>query len=155
MKRLDEANVNLKLDKCPFTAEDIEWVGYKLSQQGVTQLRSFLGALNQFNKFIPYLAQLYFPFRNLLKKDNEWNWGEEHEKAFKLKNKEIKKATMLNHFKRQCPLRIICDASKSGLGAVLQHEENNEWKPISFALRFSTELESKNSINELEFLAIV
>ena len=149
MKRLDEANVSLKLDKCTFAAEDIEWVGYKLSQQGVTpinnkvqgiserlkattlkQIRSFLSAVNQFNEFIPNLAQLCFPFASLLKKDNEGNWNEEQEKAFKQVNEENKKTTMLNHFKRQCPLRIICDASKSGLGAVLQQEENNKWKPI-------------------------
>ena len=174
LKRLDEANVSLKLDKSTFAAEDIEWVEYKLSKQGVTpinskvqgiserlkptslkQLRSFLGAVNQFNKFIPNLTQLCFPFRNLLKKDNEWNWNEEQEKAFKQVNEEIKKATMLNHFERQCPVRIICDARQSGLRAVLQQEENNEWKPISFASRFLTGLESKQSINEPEFLALV
>ena len=62
---------------------------------------------------------------------------------------------MLNHFKRNCPLRIICDANKAGSGAVLDRQENEEWKPISFASRFLTELESKYSINELELLAIV
>ena len=81
--------------------------------------------------------------------------GRGTKKAFKLVNEEIKKATMLNLFKRQRPLRVICDASKSGLGAVLQQEENTEWKPISFASRFLTDLESKYSINELELLAIV
>ena len=174
LKRLDEANVSLKLEKCTFAAEDIEWVGYELSQQGVTptkckvqgiserlkptnlkQRRSFLGTVDQFNKFIPNLAQLCFPFRNLLKKDIEWNWCEEQEKAFQLVNEEIKKATVLNYFKRQCPLRIICDRSKSGLGAVLQQKESNEWKSISFASRFGTDLASNYSINELELLAIV
>ena len=173
LKRLDDANINLRLDKCTFAAKNIEWVGYNLSQQGVApinrkvqgiserlrptnlkQLRSFLGAVNQFNKFIPDLAKLCFPFRTLLKKDNEWNWKEEQENAFVTVNEAIKKATTLNHFKRKCPLRIICDASKSGLGAVLQQEEGT-WKPISFASRFLTELESKYSINELELLAIV
>ena len=62
---------------------------------------------------------------------------------------------MLNHFKRNCPLRIICDANKVGSGAVLDRQENEEWKPISFASRFLTELESKYSINELELPAIV
>ena len=38
---------------------------------------------------------------------------------------------------------------------MLQQEENGTWKPISFASRFLTELESKYSINELEQLAIV
>ena len=174
LKRLDEANINLKLDKCNFAADNIEWVGYKLSQQGVEpinskvqgiserlrptnlkELRSYLGAVNQFNKFIPDLAKICFPFRTLLKKDNNWNWQEEQERAFNKINEELKKVTILNHFKRNCPLRIICDASKAGLGAVLQQQENGDWKPISFASRFLTELESKYSINELELLAIV
>ena len=87
LKRLDHANINLRLDKCTFAAKNIEWVGYNLSQQGVApinskvqgiserlrptilkQLRSFLGAVNQFNKFIPDLAKLCFPFRTLLTK---------------------------------------------------------------------------------------
>ena len=174
LKRLDDANINLRLDKCTFAAKNIEWVGYNLSQktvapinskvQGISerlrptnlkQLRSFLGAVNQFNKFIPDLAKLCFSFRTLLKRDNEWNWKEEQEKAFVTVNEAIKKATTLNHFKRKCHLRIICDASKSGLGAVLQQQEEGTWKPISFASRFLTELESKYSITELELLAIV
>ena len=60
------------------------------------------------------------------------------------------------HFKRDSPIRIICDASKKGLGAVLQQQQNNkEWKPIYFASRFLTEFETKYSINELELLAVV
>ena len=54
---------------------------------------------------------------------------------------------MLNHFYRKCPLRIFCDASKAGLGAVLKQKENGEWKPISFASRALTELDSKSSIH--------
>ena len=119
----------------------VQGISEILKPTSLKQLRLFLGAVNQFNKFILNIAQLCFPFRNLSKKNNEWNWGEEQEKAFKTVNEEIKKATMLKYFKRQGP-RIICDASKSGLGAVLQQEENNEWKPISFASRFITELES-------------
>ena len=169
LNRLDEPNLKLTLDKCTFAVKSIEWIGYKLSQQGVApinskvqgiserlrptnlkQLLSFLGAVNQFNKFIPDVVKLCFPFRNLLKKDNNWNWGEEQERVFKTVNEAMKEATTLNHFQRQCALRILCDARKSGQCALLQQEENNEWKPISFASRLLTELESKYSINELD-----
>ena len=172
LRRLDKANVNLKLDKCTFAADNIEWVGYKLSQQGVSpvnskvqgisdrlkptnlkQLRSYLGATNLTNSFPTW--QHFVFFRTLLKKDTNWEWKNEQEKAFEQVNNEIKKVTELNQFKRDCPLRIICDGSKSGLGAVLQQEENGEWKPLSFASRFLTELEAKYSINKLELLAIV
>ena len=79
-----------------------------------------MGAVNQFNKFIPSLASISFPFRSILKKDAEWEWNEDHEKAFVQINKEIKSVVELSHFKRNQEIRIFCDASKSGLGAVLQ-----------------------------------
>ena len=62
----------------------------------------------------------------------------------------------LSHFERNQEFRIICDASKQGLGAVLQQNQNNcEWKPICFASRFLTNFEVKDSINELGLLATV
>ena len=36
-----------------------------------------------------------------------------------------------------------------------QQQENQEWKPVSFASRFLTDFEAKYSINELELLAVV
>ena len=94
LKRLDEENVNLKLDNGNFAATDIKCVGFKLSQKGVepvnskvqgisdrlkltnlNQLRSYLGAVNEFNKLIPNLARICFPFRTLLKKDTNWEWN--------------------------------------------------------------------------------
>ena len=67
----------------------------------------------------------------------------------------MKKVAELTHFKRYKPLQIICDASKNGLGAVLQMNEQNSWKPLAYASRFVTELDSKYSKNELELLAVI
>ena len=62
----------------------------------------------------------------------------------------------MSHFKLDKEIRKICNASKQGLGAVLQQiQENGEWRPICFASRFLTDFEAKFSINELELLAIV
>ena len=174
LKTLDDAELQLKAGKCIIAENEIEWLGFKLTNQGILpvnskvqgiteklrptnlkELRLFLGAVNQFNKFIPDLASICFPFRSILKKDAEWNWTDEHEKAFENVNKEVRRVANLTHFKRNKPIRIICDASKQGLGAVLQQCEENEWKPIFYASRFLTELEAKYSINELELLAVV
>ena len=119
------------------------------------QLRSYLGEVNQMNKFVPDLALKCAPFRPLLKQDGEWKWEETHEKAFQCVNQSIREITELAHFNRNLPLRILCDASKDGLGTVLQQFENEQWLPISFASRFLTNFESKYSINELELLAVV
>ena len=111
--------------------------------------------VNQFNKFIPNLAAISFPFRTILKKDADWIWDHEHEKAFLKFNDEIKKVVELSHYKRNQEIRIICDASKQAIGAVLQQsQKNGEWNPIFFA-RVLTDFETKYFINELEILAIV
>ena len=133
----------------------VQGITEKLRPTNFKELRSFLGAVNQFNKFIPDLAIICSPFRSVLKKDATWNWREDHEKAFPNVNREVKKVAELTHFKRNRPLRIICNASKNGLGKVLQQCEENKWKPFSYASRYLTELEAKYSINELELLAVV
>ena len=51
-------------------------------------------------------------------------------------NAEVKRVAELTHLKRTKPLRIICDASMIGLGAVLPQCEENQWKPFSYASRF-------------------
>ena len=110
LKNLDEANLQLKAEKCTIAQESIEWLGYELTRTGISpintkaqgisdrlrptnvkQLRSFLGAINQFNNFIPNLAAMSFPFRTILKKDADWIWDYEHEKAFLKIIDEIKR----------------------------------------------------------------
>ena len=126
-----------------------------LTPKNLKELRSYLGAVNQLNRFIPNLAQLCHELRPLLKKDQPWNWEEKHDKAIQKINEKVKQVAEVGHFKRSCPIRIICDASKSGLGSVLQQNHENNWRPIQFASRFLAPLESKYSINELELLAVV
>ena len=91
LKSLDQAEVQLKAGKCTIEKNEIEWLGFKLTEtgiwpintkvQGITEklrptnlkeLRSFLGAVNQFNKFIPDLAVICSPFCSILKKDATW-----------------------------------------------------------------------------------
>ena len=90
LKILDVANLQLKAEKCVVVQENIERLGHKLTRTGISpvnaksqgiserlrptnlkQLRSFLRAVNQFNKFIPNLAAISFPFRSILKRDAE------------------------------------------------------------------------------------
>ena len=78
----------------------------------------------------------------------------EHEQAFG-EIKAIKTMNGLKHFKRNLPFRIICDASKEGLGAILQQQTKEGWETTHFASRFLTTFEQKYSINEIELLAVV
>ena len=78
-----------------------------------------------------------FSFQNNFEKDSDWIWNQNHENAFLKINDEFKNVVELTHFKRNQEIRINCDASKQGLGAVLhQSQEKSEWKPICFASSF-------------------
>ena len=71
-------------------------------------------------------------------------------------NDATKNVTVVTHFKQNGELRIICDATRAGLGAALQmHEHDQEWKPTHFPLWFSTKLEGKFFIIELVLLVVV
>ena len=111
--------------------------------------------LNQLNRFIPNLAQLCHELRPLLKKDQPWTWEEKHDQEIQKINEKVKQVAEVGEFKISCPIRINCDANKSGLGTVLQQNDGNNWRPIHFASRFLTPLQCKYSINELEKLAVV
>ena len=155
LKTLDNAELQLKAGKCKIAQSEIEWLGFKMTKDGISpvntkvqaiteklrpenlkELRSFLGAVNQFNKFIPDLASICFPFRSILKKDATWKWTPEHETAFIRVNNEVKKAAELTHFKRNKPLRIICDASKQGLGAACNNARKTNGNPFLTHLDF-------------------
>ena len=120
-------------------------------------LRSYLGAVNQLIKFIPGLAQLTEPFRDLLQTDGNWEWKEKHDIAFDQVQKSLQNIIKLSHFNRENKLRIICDASHhQGLGALLLQEKGEkEWELISCASRYWSNYELKYSTKELELLAIV
>ena len=116
LKVMNEAKLQLKTGKCKNAKQEIELLGFKLTSLGTSpintkvqgisdklrpinleELRSFLGAVNQFNRFVPDLAALCFPIRSILKRDADWIWNEEHEKTFKKVNQEVKQVAEVTH----------------------------------------------------------
>ena len=85
LKVLDSANLQLRVDKCK-----MQGITKRLRPGNLRELRSFFGVVNQLNKFVPDLANTCAPFRSKLKKEAEWKWTQEHEKAFLKVNQEEK-----------------------------------------------------------------
>lgn len=67
---------------------------------------------------------------------------------------EITDETFLAHYNEDMPLKLVCDASQVGLGAVLTHVmEDGTERPIAFASRLLNKAEQKYSLIEKEGLA--
>ena len=174
LKKLDEDNLRLNLQKCHFAKTEIDWLGYKFTQTRISPLesktaailtipppttlkllRSFLGSVHYVGKFRPHLAKLCHPFRPLLKKSIKFVWTEEHTKHFNLIKEKFANCTENSHYNPKFGVRVKCDASRSGLGATLEQNTPEGWKPIAFASQFLNSTEERYSVNELELLGIV
>ena len=91
LRKLEDANLTVKKEKCEFFKDSIEYLGHHISKEGLrktekkvraitdaprptnkTEVRCLVGMVNYYAKFIPKLAQILKPIYNLLK-DNVTN----------------------------------------------------------------------------------
>ena len=87
--------------------------------ENVSSLRSFLGSVQFYSKFLPNLASVTEPLHRLTKKEVPWTWGTEQIEVFKKLKDLLCVDTVLAHFDPSLPIGISCDASEVGVGAVL------------------------------------
>ena len=116
--------------------------------EGVQRLNGFI---NYLAKFLPKLSEVMEPIRRLTRKDTQWQWATEQDKAFQDVQKLVTEAPVLSYYDPSNELTIQCDASQSGLGAALLQNG----RPIEYASRALTETETRYAQIEKEMLAIV
>ena len=172
LSRLEEAGVRLKRSKCAFMLPEVEYLGHRISGKGlqptaekvveaptptsVTQLKSYLGLLSYYCKFLPDLATRLAPLYVLLQKHKKWSWGREPETAFQNSKKLLTESSLLTHYDPQKELLLACDASPYGVGAVLSHRmPDGTDRPVAFASRSLSPAERKYSQLDKEALGIV
>lgn len=95
----------------------------------ISQLRSFLGGVNDYSKWIPNLQSLLHPLRQLLQKDTKFVWSTECQQCFENVKEALRKSELLARYDPKKPLTVVCDASPYGVGAVLNVIENDEERP--------------------------
>ncbi len=124
--------------------------------RNIQKLRSFLGLLNYYGKFIPNLASILHPLNRLLCKDMPWRWTEECEKAFKCAKEKLISSEVLVHYDPSLPLRLAGDASAYGIGAVLSHRmPDGTEKLVAFASCTLTASERNYPQIEKEALSLI
>ena len=74
-----------------------------------------------YEKFIKEYSTLTNPLNILLRKGSVWKWGLEQKAAFVELKKQLASAPLLVHFSNTLLLRLACDASAYGVGAVISH----------------------------------
>ena len=122
----------------------------------VTELKSYLGLLTYYSKFLPNLSTTLAPLYTLLQKDYPWRWTGEEEKAFITSKELLTSESLLVHFDPKLKLILASDASAYDIGVVLAHclPDGSE-KPIGYVSRSLSKAERNYSQLEKEGLACI
>lgn len=175
LDRLDRVGIKLKLEKCKWFQNSVKYLGHQIDNKGihptmehldamknmpdptnVKQLRSFLGTINYYQKFIPNLQCISTPLHRLLQKGVRWHWNENYKNIVqRLKNTLCSTDTLI-HFDPKYPIIVSTDASEDGLGATLFHKlPDGMEKPVIYASRGLKPCEKKYSVIDREALGII
>ncbi|KAJ8890428.1 hypothetical protein PR048_009937 [Dryococelus australis] len=106
--RLKEAGLCVQHSKCQFLQESVEYCGYRVDKKGLHTTSSNVAAV--------------------------WELTKESVQAIKRIKEVMVSASVLAHYEPGVPLKVACDASQYGLGAVLSHIYPDKAEiPITYA----------------------
>ena len=174
LKICSEKGLSIRKEKCEFLQEKVTFLGYILDKNGlhplpekiraikeapkprnVHELKSFLGLINYYSKFVRNFSTMLSPLYALLSKNVLWHWGAKEQAAFQNAKDAMSSDRILIHFDPQKPIVLICDASPVGIGAVLSHVVDGIERPIAYASRSLNPAERKYSQLDREALSVI
>lgn len=163
--RLHSEGLKVRLNKCSFFQHKVHYLGHVISDKGVatdpgkvaavadwplpttaSELRSFLGFVSYYRRFVDGFAKLAAP---LHRKVAEWsgksrgrsskqgvgNWDQECQMSFEALKERLTNTPVLAYADFKLPFILEVDASHCGLGAVLSQEQDGKVRPIAYASR--------------------
>lgn len=121
----------------------------------LTDLRSFLGLVNQLSDVSSDIAATAAPFRPLLQKSSPFIWTSNHETAFRNTKRALVSPSVLAQFGVNSPTTLQFDASlKNGMGYALLQLQEGRWRLIQNGSIFLTDAGTRYAVIKLELAAV-
>ena len=177
LKRLAEAGLQIKLEKCQFEMTSCDYLGHRIGHRGLQpneakvsaiqafkvpkrkkDLRAFLGLTGYYRRFVPRYADIAAPLTNLTGKlfPEKLKWEEQHQAAYSSLKEYLKDDTVVMGPDYSTPFLLQTDASEVDIGAVLsQLDEQKQDRPVAYFSRKLKRAERNYATVERECLAIV
>jgi hypothetical protein len=141
LQKLREYRLYAKLSKCEFWMKQVAFLGHVISKGGisvdpskvqdvlswnaptsVSDIRSFLGLAEYYQRFIEGFSKISKPVTELLEMDKKFKWTSACEASFQEWKKQLTTAPILVMPDMEKLFSIYCDASGQGLGCVLMQD---------------------------------
>ena len=182
-QKLCAAGLKLKPSKCFFFREEIEYLGHVVSGKGIStnpkkieavakwptpktvyDIRSFLGFVGYYRRFIKNFSMITKPVREVITglenqskrtaKKTYIEWTDAADTAFEHLKAMCVSTPILAYPDYQLPFTLHTDSSTDGLGAVLYQKQDGKLRVIAYASRSVSKAESNYPAHKLEFLAL-
>lgn len=173
-KKFREYNLKVQLDKSEFLRKEVEFLGHVITADGikpnpkkiiaiqnfpipktVREIKSFLGLLGYYRRFIKDFAKITKPFTQCLKKGMKIEHNKTFVDAFNLCKNILTNDPILQYPDFEKPFNLTTDASNVAIGAILSQGPVGSDLPIAYASRTLNPAELNYSTVEKELLAIV
>lgn len=171
---LKRFNLTLSPKKCRFAQTEIDFLGYNISQKGVSpidknlnkiigfpvpntvrQLKRFLGVAGFYRHMIKDYSTLSGVLECMTGKNKKFKWTTECEQAFKnLQQKFFEKPFLIQPDITK-KFYLNTDASAYSISSILAHKINGELRPVSYFSRRLTSAQAKYPSIKLELFSIV
>mmetsp|Transcript_17193 Transcript_17193/g.56962 ORF Transcript_17193/g.56962 Transcript_17193/m.56962 type:complete len:891 (-) Transcript_17193:657-3329(-) len=174
LDRFRKEQLFVKKSKCKLFHSEIDFLGFHISEAGVStqekkvqaivdrtapqtvkELKSFLGVLNFYRKYVPDYAALALPLTNLLRKNVKFCWDDAQEAAFQELKKRLISAPVLRYFNPALATCVLVDASDYAIGAVLTQQHGEDLLPVAFFSKRLNSAEVNYSVREKELLGLI
>ncbi|BFZ09764.1 hypothetical protein BsWGS_12803 [Bradybaena similaris] len=175
-KRIEKANLTVKPTKVDIGYTEINFLGHNISKGTVTtddkivskilkltppttkkQVRSIIGLMNYYAKFIPNFSEKTAVFSSLLQKASptKITWNETLQKAFEDLKELFSKNPILKIPNYKLPFVLQTDASNVAIAGCLLQLYDETLHPVLYISRKLNEAERNYSTIEKEALAII
>ncbi|CAB0040089.1 unnamed protein product [Trichogramma brassicae] len=174
LSKLREAGLSVNRKKCEFCCQRLTYLGFVLDAEGLRpdpervapvlnckpprnlkELRSFLGCISWYSRFIRMESSVKVPLLKLTKKNAPWLWGPEQSEAFESLKRALISSPVLARPDFSKPFKVQSDASAYAIGAVLTQDQDDGEHPIVYISRVLNAAERNYSTTERECLAVV
>uniref|UniRef100_A0A1I8BHL0 RNA-directed DNA polymerase n=1 Tax=Meloidogyne hapla TaxID=6305 RepID=A0A1I8BHL0_MELHA len=174
-ERIENYGLKIQLEKCNFFKSELKFLGHIVSKEGikpdpekksiiqklqrpkdVKELKSVMGTINYYAKFVREMHEVRGPLDKLLQKNIEWKWEDEQETSFEKIKSILSSDLLLTHFDPQFEIIVTADASNYGVGAMISHKfPDGSEKAIEYASKSLSQSEKNYGQIEKEGLALV
>ncbi|XP_057808911.1 uncharacterized protein LOC131023389 [Salvia miltiorrhiza] len=156
-------------NKCCFAVSSVLFLGYQISADGIrvddskiiairewktptnlTEVRSFHGLASFYRRFIAHFSAIAAPLTDVMH-GKTFIWTPEAATAFDLLKSKLTHAPLLALPNFDMPFELYCDASKTGIGAVLSQGGH----PVAYFSEKITGARIRYSTYDVEFYAIL